>query len=61
MSTPTNVRKSTYSQGTSNCAEVGETAAAIVVLDSKQAGGHRDRLTFSMTAWRAYIARTKEE
>lgn len=52
-----NERKSTYSQGVSNCAEVGQEAGAIQVGDTKDPAG--PRLDFEQPKWRAMLARVK--
>lgn len=50
-------RKSTYSQGASNCAEVGQVATAIQVGDTKDPAG--PRLPVDPAAWRAFVTRLR--
>lgn len=52
-----NERKSTYSQGVSNCAEVGQEAGAIQVGDTKDPAG--PRLPVDPAAWRAFVTRLR--
>lgn len=54
---PTKWRKSTYSQGQSNCVEISRTAGGIAVRDA----AHRRRgpLRFPAREWRAFLADLK--
>lgn len=52
-----NERKSTYSQGASNCAEVGQEAGAIQVRDTKDQAG--PRLPVGPAAWRTFVTRLR--
>jgi hypothetical protein len=55
-----NWRKSTYSGANGgNCVEVGTTANAVAVRDSKDTDGAH--LAFGRRAWEAFAARVKAE
>jgi hypothetical protein len=51
-------RKSSYSDGTGNCVEVGETNGLIAVRDTKQ-GRRGLSLPFTEDAWRRFLTQTK--
>jgi hypothetical protein len=53
-------RKSTYSDGTGNCVEVGSGDHSIAVRDTKQ-GRRSPSLTFTEAAWRRFLAETKND
>ncbi len=51
-------RKSSYSDGTGNCVEVGGAASLVAIRDTHQ-GGHGPVLEFNEAAWREFLAATK--
>lgn len=58
MITITPWRKSSYSNSSSNCVEVGTTARAVAVRDSKDPGG--PRLPVTREGWREFVTRVKD-
>lgn len=53
-----NWRKSSYSGGSGNCVEAGQTQDAVLVRDTKQHGrGQTQR--FTAKAWREFVAAIK--
>ena len=54
---PMNERKSTYSQGASNCAEVGQDSGGVLVGDTKDPDG--PRLPVDPADWRAFVGRLR--
>lgn len=55
---PTNWRKSSYSQGASECVEIGSTHTVVGVRDSKLGPGG-PILAFGRESWSAFIARAR--
>ncbi len=54
-------RKTSFSQGASNCAEVGTGDAVVGIRDTKEAyrGDDRTVLEFSPGAWTGFLARVR--
>jgi hypothetical protein len=53
-----NERKSSYSQGASNCVEVGDDGNGVLVGDTKDPRG--PRLPIGSGAWQAMIRRVRD-
>jgi hypothetical protein len=51
-------RKSTYSNGSSNCIETASGPGTVAVRDSRDPSG--PRLAFPATAWRAFTRRVQD-
>ena len=51
-------RKASFSDNGGNCIEVGQSAGAVLVRDTKRRDG--GELRFSPSAWRAFAAEVKQ-